>query len=84
MDGVLIYEKSLIEGIAAGNLIPAGSAEEVEIRACALHAVELIKKEILISGQILNSPDLDYLLWNRGQQPHYKAVPRHRTRCVFY
>jgi len=84
MDGVLIYEESLIERIAAGNLIPAGSAEEVEIRASALHAVELIKNEILTSGQILNSPDLDYLLWNRGQQPHYKAVPRHRTRCVFY
>ncbi len=84
MDGVLIYEESLIERIAVGNLIPAGSAEEVEIRASALHAVELIKNEMRISGQILNSPDLDYLLWNRGQQPHYKAVPRHRTRCVFY
>ena len=84
MDGVLIYEKSLIDRIAAGTLIPAGSAEEVEIRACALHAVELLKKEILESEQIVNSPQLDYLLWNRGQQPHYKAVPRHRTRCVFY
>ena len=84
MDGVLIYEKSLIDRIAAGTLIPAGSAEEVEIRACALHAVELLKKEILKSEQTVNSPQLDYLLWNRGQQPHYKAVPRHRTRCVFY
>jgi len=84
MDGVLIYEKSLIDRIAAGTLIPAGSAEEVEIRACALHAVELLKKEILKSERIVNSPQLDYLLWNRGQQPHYKAVPRHRTRCVFY
>jgi hypothetical protein len=28
---------------------------------------------------------LDYLLWNRGQQPYYKkARPRHRTRTVFY
>ncbi|MDQ3924839.1 MAG: queuosine salvage family protein [Actinomycetota bacterium] len=28
---------------------------------------------------------LDYLLWNRGQQPLYKRVrPRHRTRTVFY
>jgi hypothetical protein len=27
---------------------------------------------------------LDYLLWNRGQQPEYKARPRHRTRTVFY
>ena len=84
MDGVLIYEKSLIDRIAAGTLIPAGSAEEVEIRACALHAVELLKKEIIKSERIVNSPQLDYLLWNRGQQPQYKAVPRHRTRCVFY
>ena len=84
MDGVLIYEESLIDRITIGTLIPAGSAEEVEIRACALHAVELLKKEMLKSGRVINSLELDYLLWNRGQQPHYKAVPRHRTRCVFY
>jgi len=84
MDGVLIYEESLIERIAAGTLIPAGSAEEVEIRACAVHAVELVKNEIRKTGQTINSPDLDNFLWNRGQQPHYKAVPRHRTQCVFY
>jgi hypothetical protein len=23
-------------------------------------------------------------LWNRGQDPVYKARPRHRTRSVFY
>jgi hypothetical protein len=84
MDGVLIYDESLIERIAAGTLIPAGSGEEVEIRACALQAVELIKKEIRKSGQAINSSDLDYFLWNRGQRPHYKAVPRHRTRCVYF
>ena len=84
MDGVLIYEESLIDRITTGTLIPAGSAEEVEIRACALHAVELLKKEMLKSGHVIKSLELDYLLWNRGQQPHYKAVPRHRTRCVFY
>jgi hypothetical protein len=84
MDGVLVYEESLIDRIAAGTLIPAGSAEEVEIRACAVHAVELVKDEIRKTGQPINSPDLDNFLWNRGQQPHYKAVPRHRTRCVFY
>jgi hypothetical protein len=84
MDGILIYEESLVEGIAAGNLIPAGSAAEVEIRACAVHAVELVKNEIRKTGQTINSPELDNFLWNRGQQPHYKAVPRHRTRCVFY
>ena len=84
MDGGLIYEKSLIERIAAGTLIPAESAGEVEIQACAVHAVELVKNEIRKTEQTINSPDLDNFLWNRGQQSHYKAVPRHRTRCVFY
>jgi hypothetical protein len=84
IDGVLRYEKSLLERIMAGNPIPAGSIEEVEIRACALHAVELIKNEVLAKGQIIRSSDLDSFLWTRGQQSHYKAVPRHRTRCVFY
>jgi len=27
---------------------------------------------------------LDYVLWNRGQEPAYKARPRHRTRSVYY
>lgn len=84
MDGVLVYGKPLLDRIAAGTLIPAGSPEEIEIRASAVHAVELVKKEIRKTGQIVTSPDLDNFLWNRGQQPHYKAVPRHRTRCVFY
>ena len=84
MDGVLIYAEALIERIAAGILIPPGSAEEVEIRASAVHAVELIKNEIRKTGRTITSPDLDYFLWNRGQQAHYKAVPRHRTQCVFY
>jgi hypothetical protein len=84
MDGVLIYEKPLLDRIAAGTLIAAGSPAEIEIRASAVHAVELVKKEIRKTGGTITSPDLDNFLWNRGQQPRYKAVPRHRTRCVFY
>jgi len=84
IDGVLVYEESLIARINDGEIIPAGSTEEVEIRACAVHAVELIKKEITDSGKETTSPALDNFLWNRGQQPEYKAIPRHRTRCVFY
>jgi len=84
IDGVLIYEESLIARINGGELIPAGSTEEVEIRACAVHAVELLKKEISESGKMITAPALDNFLWNRGQQPEYKAIPRHRTRGVFY
>lgn len=83
-DGILSYEGSLASRIETATLIPAGSAEEIEIRACAVHAVELIKKSIGTTGQRVTSPQLDYFLWNRGQQPHYKAAPRHRTRTVYY
>jgi hypothetical protein len=84
VDNVLFYEEVLSARIDAGELIPFGSAEEIEIRACAVHAVELLKEELNRIGYGVTSLDLDYLLWNRGQQPYYKARPRHRTRTVFY
>jgi hypothetical protein len=84
VDGVLLYKEAVAARIDAEELIPAGSAEEVEIRACAVHAVELLKRELHESGCEVTAMGLDYLLWNRGQQPYYKARPRHRTRTVFY
>ncbi len=84
MNGILRYEESLLDRINRQTLIPAGSPEEVEIRAAAVHAVELIKKSICEAGRYITAPQLDNFLWNRGQQPFYKAVPRHRTRTVYY
>ncbi len=84
LDGVLRFEDDLVARIEREDLIPAGSAEEVEIRACALHAVELLSAELRQSGRDVPPMKLDYLLWNRGQQPQYKARPRHRARTVYY
>jgi hypothetical protein len=85
MDGILDYNEDLIARIDAEQLVPAGSPEEVEIRACALHAVELIAEEVRAAGDSISSMELDYLFWNQGQQPFYKKTkPRHRTRTVFY
>jgi hypothetical protein len=84
VDRILTFENSLLDRINAGELIPRGSKEEVEIRACAVHAVELLKQKLQGRGHQITSSGLDYLLWNRGQQPSYKAIPRHRTRTVFY
>jgi Queuosine salvage protein len=80
VDGVLTYDAELLARINREELIPAGSQEEREIRACALHAVELLRSHL--PG--ITSMQLDYLLWNRGQELVYKAQPRHRTRTVFY
>jgi len=84
VDGMLIYEGDLLDRINAEELIPLGSPEEIEIRACAVHTVELLVEAFRKSGYRVTAMQLDHLLWNRGQQPHYKARPRHRTRCTFY
>jgi hypothetical protein len=84
MDGVLHYEKDLANRIEKGEEIPAGSSEEIEIRACAVHAVELVLEEFHQRGYTLNALQLDQFLWNRGQQPFYRAHSRHRTRTIFY
>ena len=84
VDGILGYEPGLLERINREELIPSGSIEELEIRACALHAVELIGQALRQTGEPVTSMHLDYVLWNRGQEPAYKARPRHRTRTVYY
>jgi len=84
LDGLLRYDEDLAARIDGGELIPAGSAEEVEIRACAVDAVERLAALLREQGRDVAAYELDYLLWNRGQEPEYKARPRHRTRTVFY
>ena len=84
LDGVLEYENGLLSRIENEEEIPAGSPEEIEIRACAVHAVELMVEEVQRSGKTANSMMIDQFLWNRGQLPEFKRHPRHRTRTVFY
>jgi hypothetical protein len=84
LDGVLIYREDLLRAINQGEVIAAGSAEEVEIRASAVHAVAMMAGALEDMGKKVTERGLDYLLWNRGRLPAYKAHPRHRTRTVFY
>ncbi len=78
VDGVLVYDQSLAARIDAGELIEPG-AEEREIRGCAVHACEVLSERLGMPAR-----HIDTALWARGQAPGYKAVPRHRTRTVFY
>jgi hypothetical protein len=80
LDGVLTFDAELAARIERGELIEHGSPEEVEIRACALHAVELI----VAARPGSSAAELDQHLWQRGQLPQYKARPRHRSRCTAY
>ena len=77
-DGVLVYDPALAVHIDSGRLLPSGR-EEREIRACAVHACALIARRTAMTER-----DVDNALWTRGDAPAYKAVPRHRTRTIFY
>jgi len=84
LDGVLQYSGALAERIDAEEPIDAGSGEEVEIRAVALHACELLLAELRRRGRRVLAMQLDYFLWNRGQEPRYASRPSHLTRTIYY
>src|SRR6478609_7184177 len=70
LDGVLRLDPSLEARIDAGELLVHGSPEEVELRACAVHAIEL-----LVAAAPLSAAQIDGILWNRGRARRYKATP---------
>jgi hypothetical protein len=80
IDGVLAFDENLVARIDAGELLEHGSPEEVEIRACALHAVELL----VAAHGATTATAVDNVLWHRGGEPRYKARPRHRAPCTAY
>ncbi|MHB1809483.1 MAG: queuosine salvage family protein [Solirubrobacteraceae bacterium] len=77
-EGVLRYSPDLAARIDAGEVLRLGGMER-EIRACALHACELLSQRTGIAPRML-----DRWLWNLGQAREYKDRPRHRCRTVFY
>jgi hypothetical protein len=81
LDGVLSLDPGLASRINAGELLRHDSAEEVELRACAVQAVELI---CAAAPDRLWPACADLLLWNRGRLPRYKSVPRPRSRNTAY
>ncbi len=84
LDGILQYSDSLAAAIASGQMLVSGSDAEIEMRACCVHAVELMREELAIRNILVSSQGLDYLLWNRGLDERYARTPSHVTRCVFY
>jgi hypothetical protein len=84
VEGVLEYAPELAARIDAGEELARDSEEEVEIRACGLHAVERLVGALAAAGRPAAAWQVDQILWTRGQSPPFKAVRRHRTRTSFY
>jgi hypothetical protein len=79
VDGILHLHPDLTARIEAEELLEHGSPEEVELRACAVHAIEL-----LAAAGPLTPAEIDNALWNRGRDRRYKSLPRPRSRNLAY
>lgn len=86
--GILIYEQSLRERIDKQELVPAGSQEELEIRASTIHAckrlVDRINQFRTEDGQgqeKVNSLHVDAKLWFESRKA---STPHHLTITTAY
>lgn len=82
--GVLRYSPQLEARLERYDKLPQGDPREVEIRAAMVWAVELLSREFKQQGREYSSIELDWILWNLGQEPLDYERPYHRTRTVFY
>lgn len=82
--GIFEYSSQLAEKIDGRILIPAGSQEEVEIRANTIWAIELMKKEVKKKIPNIKSFDIDSYLWLLSQKKSPGDKPYHLTRTIFY
>jgi hypothetical protein len=82
--GVFEYTSGLAEKVDGMNHLDPGSEEEVEIRANTIWAVELIRQQMKRLGKEVLAIEIDWLLWNLGQEDRFRAKPYHRTVTTFY
>lgn len=65
-------------------MIPHGSDYEIEIRANSVIAVELIKEEFENLGHKMISIEVDWMLWQMGEERRLDIIPHHRTLSIYY
>ncbi len=80
---VIEYTPALAQRIDQQELLEAGSAEEVEIRAVTVWACELLRRSLERHGVSLTAIAVDQQLWLAGQQSA-AMQPYHRTRTMYY
>ncbi|KAG3021199.1 hypothetical protein PC120_g8843 [Phytophthora cactorum] len=83
-EGVLVYSSKLAELVDNKAEIPAGSEMELEIRAATIQAVEQIHKQMINRGHHLEVIELDWLLWQIGEDNKEDLLPHHRTWSIYY
>ena len=81
---ILEYDKETTDKIMNKIELPAGGEEELEIRAATIIAVNRIQKALQAKGIDLLVVEVDWLLWNQGENSLDTMDPHHRTLTTFY
>nr|CAH0112445.1 unnamed protein product [Daphnia galeata] len=91
--GAMIYSGRLHDLLCSNHMFLNGDREEMEIRGCSIHSVELIKEELksyafnaMEKSLPMNSAMIDYFLWEyrRRFAQALTKVPYHKVRCIYY
>ena len=89
-EGLLIYVEELGNKIDNYIELPSNSMEELEIRSCTIQCVEMLLQEIKANYNVgdkvfqMTSVELDWFLWQIGEERCKKMKPHHRTLTVYY
>ncbi|MAP96461.1 MAG: hypothetical protein CMK07_16065 [Ponticaulis sp.] len=84
-NGVLDYAPELKARIASGEVLTSGEPAEVELRACSIHASELLRQAIAARGMAVTARDIDFALWNLGTDLSEEAgQTTHICKTWFY
>ncbi|KAK9458750.1 uncharacterized protein V1516DRAFT_681867 [Lipomyces oligophaga] len=90
--GCLVYSPELQQLLKNLQPLQHGDNREVELRACSIWAVELIRQQIQSQhpDSKINSILIDFYLWDTAKQiqasmgDNQESIPCHRTRSIFY
>lgn len=82
--GVLRYSEQLSKQIDEKQELVYGSPAEVEIRACMVQAVERIRDVLRKKGVAWTAVEVDWLLWQIGEEQKDEIPAHHRTLSIFY
>lgn len=80
---ILEYQPELAMRVDNQVVIPAGSEEEIEIRAATIWACELLCCAMSQRGYSMTASEVDQRLWLMGQHTR-EMKPYHRTRTIYY
>ena len=82
--GVLEYDEHLAALVDNRQRIPAGSREEIEIRAATIVACDRLVSAIRKRGRQITAAQLDWHLWSLSQHMPAGTRPYHLTETIFY